>query len=116
MIAKYSIDMRTGQWISLIDHLRQSIYVILSTRIGTRIERREFGSVVPDLIDYPANPQHILLLFGAIATALAKHEPRIKINNISAAFSNTTNPTITVLLEASFIDSGASNLNLEIEL
>lgn len=116
MIEKYSIDMRTGEWIGLIEHLRQSISIILTTRVGTRLERREFGSIVPDLIDYPASPKSILLLFGGVVTAIAKHEPRIKVHNISAVFSNTDNPNITIQLDASLIDSNVSNLNLEVQL
>lgn len=72
----------SGRWISDIDHLRQSVRKILTTPIGTRVERREFGSLVPDLIDTPLNDQFHLLIYAAVATALMQHEPRIKLERV----------------------------------
>ncbi|NBO96416.1 MAG: phage baseplate protein, partial [Betaproteobacteria bacterium] len=38
------INAQTGQPLAGIDHLRQSIRDILTTRIGTRVMRRDYGS------------------------------------------------------------------------
>ena len=43
----------TGQRLEPLAHLRQSIGDILSTPIGSRVMRREYGSLVPALIDKP---------------------------------------------------------------
>ena len=45
------MHMGTGRAVADIEHLRQSISDILTTPMGTRIERRTYGSMVPDLID-----------------------------------------------------------------
>lgn len=37
------MDRRTGKWIERPAHIRQSIEVILTTPVGTRVMRREFG-------------------------------------------------------------------------
>ena len=47
------INAHTGQALSGIDHLRQSIRDILTTRIGTRVMRRDYGSRLPTLVDNP---------------------------------------------------------------
>lgn len=42
------------------DHIKQSIADILLTHVGSRIQRREYGSLIPMLIDRPIS--HTLLL------------------------------------------------------
>ncbi|ATU46270.1 hypothetical protein CS557_12565 [Acinetobacter junii] len=63
-------------------HLKQSIHDILSTLIGTRLCRRFYGSLVPELIDQPCNEFTQVKLMSAAATALIRFEPRIKISQI----------------------------------
>jgi phage baseplate assembly protein W len=55
---------------------------ILTTRIGTRCMRREYGSRVPDLVDNPINELTKVELFAAVAEALAKWEPRFRIDRV----------------------------------
>ncbi|MDD3652325.1 MAG: GPW/gp25 family protein [Immundisolibacter sp.] len=69
----------TGRALTGLDHLRQSIRDILTTRIGTRVMRRDYGSHVPDLIDHPGNPANKLRLQAAIVAALVRWEPRLSL-------------------------------------
>lgn len=64
------------------DHLSQSIADILTTPLGSRVMRRDYGSLLPELIDAPFNGAHRLMLFGAIATALMRWEPRIELSKV----------------------------------
>jgi len=77
------LDRNTG---AVIDdeaaHVRQSIGDILTTPVGTRLMRRDYGSVIPDLIDAPLNPATVLRLYAATAAAVMKWEPRLKISGI----------------------------------
>ncbi|VEA44747.1 phage baseplate assembly protein W [Salmonella enterica subsp. enterica] len=45
-----------GQVIADTDHLRQSVRDILLTPQGSRLARREYGSLLSALIDQPQNP------------------------------------------------------------
>jgi phage baseplate assembly protein W len=49
------IDANTGKALSGLAHLRQSVTDILSTPIGSRVMRREYGSQLFRLIDAPLN-------------------------------------------------------------
>ena len=69
----------TGQRLSDLDHIRQSIGKILSTPIGTRVMRRSFGSMLPELLDHPLTEQTAVQLYAATATALWLHEPRFRL-------------------------------------
>ncbi|KRA15359.1 GPW/gp25 family protein [Lysobacter sp. Root604] len=76
------MDARTGRAIDGIDHLRQSIADILTTPIGSRVMRRDYGSLIPELIDQPFNGATRVKLYGATATALMRWEPRIRLTRI----------------------------------
>lgn len=78
------MDAQTGLRITNRVHLDQSIKKIIGTSIGTRLRRRPFGSMAPDLIDAPANPGTILQLYAAAATALMSWEPRLRLHQITA--------------------------------
>ena len=94
------MDSNTGRWLFDHEHLRQSIKKILTTLVGTRIERREFGSLIPDLVDSPGNDRLIILIYASVATALMLHEPRLKIQRIQTEFNNNLNePKLVILLE-----------------
>ncbi|WP_224964771.1 GPW/gp25 family protein [Acinetobacter guillouiae] len=67
---------------SFPEHLYQSMHDILSTLIGTRLCRRNYGSLVPHLIDQPCNDFTKLQIMNASATALIRFEPRIKISQV----------------------------------
>ena len=64
------MDRNTGRAIDGNDHLRQSIADILSTPIGTRVmPARDYGSMLPDLVDQPLNSATRLLIYAATLIA-----------------------------------------------
>jgi len=73
----------TGKPLEGLDHLRQSVADILSTPIGSRVGRREYGSLLPDLIDQAMNPAGRMRLLAATALALLRWEPRIVLTNVA---------------------------------
>ena len=79
------MNRTTGQRLDAVAHLRQSIGDILSTPIGSRVMRREYGSLVPALIDKPDNLATQTRFFAAAASALMRWEPRLKMDRMSIA-------------------------------
>lgn len=75
-------DKTTGKPLAGTAHLRQSIIDILTTPQGTRVMRRQYGSTLFELIDTPLNSNTVLFLYAAIAEALDKWEPRLKVTQI----------------------------------
>ena len=61
----------SGKVITDIDHLRQSVRDILLTPQGSRIARREYGSLLSALIDQPPNPALRLQVMSAVYVALS---------------------------------------------
>lgn len=82
MSAAIGMHAASGRAISGIEHLQQSIADILTTPIGSRVMRRDYGSLVPELIDHPQHGATIVRLYAATATALMRWEPRIKLASV----------------------------------
>lgn len=78
------IDSTDGTRLSGIDHLRQSIRDILTTPIGTRVMRRDYGSRLYRLVDAPLNRATLVDIYAATVEALAKWEPRIRVKRVKA--------------------------------
>ena len=72
----------TGSAISTREHIGQSVTDILTTRIGTRVMRREYGSLLPELIDQPFNDVTRLRVYAATTMALMRWEPRIRLSQV----------------------------------
>jgi phage baseplate assembly protein W len=83
------MDAATGRSVSGIAHLAQSVGDILSTRIGSRVERRAYGSTVPDYIDAPMTTVHRTKMYGAAALALLRWEPRLKLARVQLLADET---------------------------
>ncbi len=87
------------------DHLWQSVSNILLTPLGSRVMRRTYGSLVPDLLDAPQNATTRLQLMSATVIALAQWEPRISLNHLNVQFSASgktvveINGTITATMQ-----------------
>jgi uncharacterized protein len=77
------VDRHTGKPLDGTAHLAQSIGDILRTPIGTRTMRRDYGSLLPELVDAPANEATRLAVFAATAIALARWEPRIRLAKVA---------------------------------
>ncbi|MCH2496015.1 MAG: GPW/gp25 family protein [Erythrobacter sp.] len=72
----------TGKPLDGDAHLAQSIGDILTTPLGSRVMRRDYGSLLFDLIDKPINGAIRMLLHAATAIALRRWEPRLRVTRV----------------------------------
>jgi phage baseplate assembly protein W len=110
------MNRETGSAIGNLEHIRQSITDILTTRIGTRVMRREYGSLLPELVDQPFNDATRLRVYAATAMALLRWEPRISLSRVQ--FSGVSLQGEVVLeLEGAEVDSNQQhNLSIPLQL
>lgn len=108
------MDAATGKPLSGVDHLRQSIMDILLTPIGTRLRRRDYGSLLPFLVDQPQNALTRIQIFGAAAIALLRWEPRVRLARVALSY----NPSGAAVLEieAENLESPSPNNSLLLTL
>jgi len=98
------MNRQTGSAITTLEHIRQSMADILTTRIGSRVMRREYGSQLVDLIDQPGNQANRLRAYAAITMSLMRWEPRVRISRVQL-----TNATLAgqheLTVDTTIIDS-----------
>jgi len=95
----------TGRHLDGFNHLRQSIADILSTPIGTRVMRRDYGSRLPELVDRPFNAQTRLEMYAATAEALRRWESRFRLHSVQA--TQATPGRVELTLEGLYLPAGS---------
>lgn len=113
MIGMNRID---GTRLEGIDHMRQSIADILTTPVGSRVMRRDYGSLLPALLDQPDNASTRLRLYAAVASALMRWEPRLRLTRVGLL--NGTRPgQVVVDIEGIYITPlGTQPIGLQVDL
>lgn len=90
------MNAKTGKNLEGIDHIRQSIADIITTPIGSRVMRREYGSLVPELLDRPMSDALMMQVYAATVIAVTQWEPRVKITGTRRIVS-TESPGAAVM-------------------
>ncbi len=108
------MNRATGAAISELSHISQSISDILTTRIGTRIMRREYGSLIPELVDHPFNDATRLRVYAAVVMALMRWEPRISLSSVQFIGANLQGQSV-LEFEGSLVDTNEA-LSLSVPL
>lgn len=90
------MNAATGRKLEGLDHIRQSIADIITTPIGSRVMRREYGSLVPELLDMPMSDALFMRVYAATVIAVSRWEPRIRITGTRRSV-NTQKPGAVVM-------------------
>ena len=97
MTVRYlGMNGQTGLSISEVEHIRQSVRDILVTPVGSRVMRREYGSLLSQMIDQPQTPALELQIKVACYMAVLKWEPRVTLSSVTTARSFDGRMTVTL--------------------
>ena len=94
-----------------MEHLRQSIMDIVSTPVGTRVMRPEYGSAVPRLVDQPVTKGWKLAVYAAVAEALHRWEPRVRVDRVRVDAVGPGVVELAVLYRLTDADAGVNEVN-----
>lgn len=108
------MNAKSGRALSGHQHLAQSIADIVTTPIGSRIMRREYGCQMTDLMDWPLNSATRLQAYAAITMAVMRWEPRIRLSRVELTPSGTAGGAV-LDVEGSVTDSN-EQLSLRVPL
>jgi phage baseplate assembly protein W len=97
------LNKHSGHAIGDLAHIQQSVADVLTTPLGSRLMRRDYGSEIPALIDQPLNGATRLRVMAATATALKKWEPRIRAQRVTLELGQQ-HGALSITLEAERID------------
>jgi uncharacterized protein len=98
------MNIANGKTISQITHIKQSIANILTTPIGSRVMRRDYGSRLFEKIDNPINGELIAEIYSDVVEALFTWEPRFEVEQVTV--QNIEKGKITIDLTGSFLKNG----------
>lgn len=90
------MSAQTGRKLEGLDHIQQSVADIITTPIGSRVMRREYGSLVPELLDMPMSDALMMQVYAATVIAVTRWEPRIQITGARRTVS-TQQPAAAVI-------------------
>jgi Phage baseplate assembly protein W len=107
------MNSKSGRTITDMDHINQSIKDILTTPIGSRIERRNYGSLLFLLLDNPNTEATKLRVISATVLALTQWEPRIKLDTVDVF---PDKEKLTLQITGSRIDKPNQTFTSEIEV
>lgn len=90
----------TGAPVTGLAHLRASVRNILATPVGSLVMHRDYGSLLPRLIDQPLNDATLLRAYAATVVAITRWEPRLRIRRIGKAVDRDHHGAATLILDA----------------
>ncbi len=108
----HGTNITTGKAISGKEHVRQSINDIITTPIGTRVHRRDYGSRVFDLLDRATNPATMADIYMAVAEAIRQWEYRFRLERVHGIADENTPGSVSLTIEGIYLPDGET-LNFE---
>lgn len=89
------------------DWLAQAVADVLLTPIGSRVMRRDYGSLLPTLVDQPLNGATVLQIYAASAGALRRWIPELEVTR--CALRKGDGGTATLVIEGHRTDVPSPN-------
>lgn len=108
-MAQIGMNRLTGKPLRGEEHLTQSLQVLLSTPIGSRVMLAGYGSDVTELIDSPMTDSDQLRIQKSIIDAITQWEPRFIVDQITAV-SKDIDGELTISITGRF---NGDNLSFE---
>lgn len=87
------ISRITGHTITEDEHIIQSMLDIALTAKGTRVMRRNYGTLLVPKIDAPMNDEYRMMLMSSLMIAFAEFEPRVEVRKINVNIDTPGKPT-----------------------
>mgnify|MGYP001597026202 CR=1 FL=1 len=78
MMSRYNESVLTE-----IEHIKQSLEDIATTPIGSRLMRRDYGTLLANLIDQPISEVLYLKIYSTLYTAYVRWEDRVDISQMN---------------------------------
>ena len=106
MMSRYN-----GSVLTEIEHINQSLEDIATTPIGSRLMRRDYGTLLANLIDQPISEVLYLKIYSTLYTAYVRWEDRIDISEMNVADINNGQLILDIV---GFLKTNGNEINMSI--
>ena len=106
MMSRYNESVLTE-----IEHIKQSLEDIATTPIGSRLMRRDYGTLLANLIDQPISEVLYLKIYSTLYTAYVRWEDRIDISEMNVADINNGQLILDIV---GFLKTNGNEINMSI--
>jgi len=101
------MNRNSGRRIGRLQHLQQSVADILTTPIGSRAMRRDYGCLAFALLDQPDNAATQIRSIASGAAALMRWEPRLQAARLQPTRDPAKPGAVVYLVTGDMLDSYA---------
>lgn len=108
MMSRYN-----GSELTEFEHILQSLEDIATTPMGSRVMRKEYGTVLADLIDQPISEVLYLKIYSTLYSAYVRWEDRIDISQIRVAELKNQKMILDII---GFLKSNGNEVNMSIPI
>lgn len=95
---------RINTYFGLSESIKQNLRILLLTQKGERVMEPEYGVNLPQFLFTDEDANNVGLIKLLISEAVARWEPRVKIENINVAYVLDDQPRIIVTLTYSIVN------------
>lgn len=81
-----------------IEDVKESLYILFSTRPGERVMRPDYGSGLEDLLFEPVNAGLITYIEELITKAILYYEPRVDLDNVDISTEDVNSGSVKIEL------------------
>lgn len=96
---EFSVEKRGVMMTSDEEDIEKSLEILLSTRLGERIMRPDYGCEMTHLIFEPLTTALKTYLKNLVETAILYHEPRIVLKGVSLVADTDTEGLVNIIVE-----------------
>lgn len=81
------------------EDIRQSLEILLTTRLGERVMRPDYGGDLTDMVFEPLNITTQTYIRKLVENAVLYHEPRIIVNEVSMAKDGESEGVVLIIID-----------------
>ncbi len=87
------------EMVSGVEDIRQSLHIILSTRLGERVMQDEFGCALDSVLFEEMDQGFINSVTSVVSNAILYHEPRITLDQLDVSESESQQGLLLISLD-----------------
>lgn len=106
---KFDKNLNEPQMLVGEEDVKNSIEVIIKTKLGERVFREEFGSRIYELLFEPLNENMKTYMVDSLKTSLANNEPRIEVRRIRLEQADLTLGRVDISIDYQLIQTNTTN-------